>query len=273
MAAESDARRTWRDLTPEDCTSADAIPLFRELVIEILREHPTPAALTLFDRLFRRRVWNLVNWVASECQAKIGDNFNFTTEDREDVFQHAMVFLIMGPRYQPVRKGYSPNTSRLRLWLSQGSEEGRLIGFISSVTINYARDLFRGIHVVRLHANEVTEAEAEAVDGEWLRLIELQPGPEFELDPAERAEVRALIRRCLDGMPEPGLSLAIGVFVDEQTQADAASDLNLSKATASRLIGNLRSALRERLQALNPVWAEWFIGRFGPGPKGECNDD
>jgi RNA polymerase sigma factor (sigma-70 family) len=231
--------------------------------MEVLREPRTPAAVAVFDRLFQARVWRLVNAVASARQAESGDGRSFTTEDREDVFQHTMAFIISGLRYQPVRKRYSKKASRLKVWLSRGLKDGRLIGFISEVTVNYTKDLFRGMRLVRFRAMEVTHTASTSVDGDEPRLVEVQPAEEFDVDFTERAELRAWIRQCVDGMPEPDRSLLLGVVIGERTQANVAAELGLSEATASRRLRHARTALGQRLHEVNPDWADWFDGRRG----------
>jgi len=271
MTTEPEGPRSWRDLTQAENPSAEAIPLFRELVAAMFKQPPARAAGDLFWRLFKPRVWKVVNGVAASRQASIGDAYLITKQDREDVFGHAMAFLVSGIRYQPIRNRYTQRTPRLLVWMANGKSDGRLIGFVSQVTSNYAKDYFKGMLKARLRAKEVTRASFNPDEDDEENLVDLQPGTEPELDFTERPEVQDWIRRCVADMPDLERSLFIEVDLQESTQSSAAATLGISEATASRAIARARAQFICRLQEHNPVWLDWFVQKWARRPKGGRN--
>ena len=263
--------RTWRDLTQADSRSAEAIPLFRDLVSAMFKRPRDPVASRLFWQLFKSRVWNVIGGVAASRQAAMGDAAVITTQDREDVFQHTMAFLVSGIRYQPIRNRYSEGTPPILTWLTNNQPGGRLVGFVSRTSVNYAKDLFGGMVALRLRAKEVTRVSSDVAEDDEESLVDLQPSPEPEIDFTEQPEMQAWIRQCVDELEEPGRSLLVGVDIQGATQSSIAAALGISEATASRAIRVARSELGRRLQDRNPELLTWFAQGAKYWPKGDGN--
>ncbi len=261
--------RSWRDLTQADSRSAEAIPLFRDLVNAMFKQPGDPAANGLFWQLFKSHVWKVINGVAASRQAAIGDAFLIALQDREDVFQYTLVFLVTGTRYQPIRKRYRKGTPPILTWVSNNQSGGRLIGFVGQTSVNYAKDLFRGMVALRLRAKEVTHVGPAVAEDDEESLVDLQPAFEAEIDFTEQPEVQAWIRKCVDELPEPGRSLLDGVNFEGSTQSSIAAALGISEATASRAIRAARSELGRRLQDSNPELFNLFVQQTKRRPTGE----